>query len=273
MPAITLTSDWGKSGCYLPQLKGSLLSLPAEGFSLETISDSIEPFDVEEACFILKHSFPFFPKGSIHILAVSGKLQQRAAVSIVCSKGFFFIGEDDGRFSLLFENYDSAYHLVPRADESDFVQIRQICRAVRLITESGGELEPFIMEGELEPARLLEAAGSRAVVMPGQIIGHIVHIDCFGNAITDIGRDDFLKLQSRLINKGLSDGSYTIFAGGPRLKFNRIDRGYDSAESGENIAFFNSCNLLELAVNGGNIARSEGLERRMEIMIRFNIYG
>ena len=107
MPAITLTSDWGKSGCYLPQLKGSLLSLPAEGFSLETISDSIEPFDVEEACFILKHSFPFFPKGSIHILAVSGKLQQRAAVSIVCSMGFFFIGEDDGRFSLLFENYDS----------------------------------------------------------------------------------------------------------------------------------------------------------------------
>ena len=57
------------------------------------------------------------------------------------------------------------------------------------------------------------------------------------------------------------------------MKFNRIDRGYDSAEPGENIAFFNSCNLLELAVNGGNIARTEGLERRMEIMIRFNIYG
>ena len=272
MPAITLTSDWGKSGCYLPQLKGSLLSLPTEGFSLETISDSIEPFDMEEACFILRHSFPFFPKGSVHILAVSGKLQQRAALAIVCRGDFFFIGEDDGRFSLLFENYDSAYHLVPKADECDFVETRQICRAVRLIMESGGRLEAFI-GSELEPARLVEAAGSRAVVMPGQIIGHIVHVDCFGNAITDIGRDDFLKLQSHLINKGLSDGSYTIFAGGPHLKFNKIGRGYDSVEPGACTAFFNSCNLLELAMNGGSIARAEGLERRMEIMIRFNIYG
>ena len=69
MPIISITSDWGGENYRLPVLKGMIRSSldsiengPVQAMcQIEELSCSIKPFDIRSACFILRHSFVYFP--------------------------------------------------------------------------------------------------------------------------------------------------------------------------------------------------------------------
>ncbi|MBQ3174753.1 MAG: SAM-dependent chlorinase/fluorinase [Bacteroidales bacterium] len=278
MPIITITSDWSRSDYYLPSLKGKMFSVylackelnkipVADLFNIVDISTTVKPFDISEACFILKNSYHHYPDGSIHLIAVESEPHDGIDMVVVKRKGHYFISPDDGRFALLFSVGEEveAFRLSGGEEmerrSSGFSALELFEKGVRYILQ--GRLD------ELEKVELRGAVSECAVVMPERIVGRVVYIDSYGNAITNITRESFFKVATSAMVNGAKKISYVIFVQGPYLKLEKISDGYWDVEPGEELAFFNSLDQLELAINGGNFTALEGIDTTAEIMIKF----
>ncbi len=102
MAIITLTTDLGTKDHYVGVLKGSILNLCPDA-TIVDISHEIPPYDILKAAYTLKNCFNDFPEGSIHIVGVNPEISMEAINLAILYKGQYFIGSDNGVFSLIFE--------------------------------------------------------------------------------------------------------------------------------------------------------------------------
>ena len=69
MPIITLTSDFGDSSHYSAIVKGVIYSLISD-VNLIDVTHNINDFDIMHAAYVVKNTFPAFPKGTVHMVAI-----------------------------------------------------------------------------------------------------------------------------------------------------------------------------------------------------------
>ncbi len=110
MAIITLTSDMGLKDYYVASVKGAILR-HCEDAVLVDITHQVTPFNIAEAGFVVKNAFAEFPEGSIHLIAISPEEvlhpedPDRDILHVACRyKGHYFIGADNGMFSLIFDH-------------------------------------------------------------------------------------------------------------------------------------------------------------------------
>jgi S-adenosyl-L-methionine hydrolase (adenosine-forming) len=256
MTIVTVTSDWKNCDYYTGGLRGSLISL-SSGLSVVEVTNSIPCFDVLQEIFILRSVFRHFPESSIHLLGVMSEPSPNAPMVIVFGDGHYFVGVNDGRFSLLFENPPSVCFEILKFNEmpfSSFMSLELFREAVDIILTNSFEKRTKI-------CNLKRESSPGVVHNPNLIVGRVVYSDSLGNAITNI--------EKRLFDSIHKGRDFTIFVQGPYTKINRISRGYNDSSPGELIALFNSLGYLELAVNQGNITTLESLNPSSEIRIKF----
>ena len=87
------------------------------------------------------------------------------------------------------------------------------------------------------------------------IAGHVIHIDGFGNLVSNIEAADIAPWGSAL----------RVRLGGHVLT--KFCRTYEDVELGAPLALIGSAGLLEVAVNGGNAARQLGVQRRATLVV------
>ncbi len=83
----------------------------------------------------------------------------------------------------------------------------------------------------------------------GTIHGQIIHVDHFGNLISNISQS--------LFGEERIESKVGIEFNGNSLNF--IARSYESVPAGETLALWDSFNFLEIAVNRGNAAETLGI--------------
>src|SRR5690349_13728425 len=99
MSIITLTTDLGIKDFYLAAIKGSILgSLPDA--QIVDITHQIPSYNIAQAAFIVKNSYHYFPEGTVHLVMVDNCYQSDAKLLAVYADGHYFIGPDNGLFSL-----------------------------------------------------------------------------------------------------------------------------------------------------------------------------
>lgn len=255
MAIITLLSDMGTSDHYVAAVKGAILTqLPTA--TIVDISHSIAPFNNMHAAFVLRNAWPEFPPGTIHVIGVNPEADGQTAHLAVRHEGHYFIGADNGIFSLLFDGKpQEAFELTLKldADHQSFpnknVFVKAACHLAR-----GGTIE---MLGR-KTQDLREQVGIRPVVMDGTIKGEVVHIDHYGNVVTNITRPLF-----ELLVKGRD---FRISFGRPMHDIKKVHKNYSDVPHGERVAFFGDGGYLEIAVNkgvqgaGGGAAQLLGLQ-------------
>ena len=101
MQIITLTSDFGYRDHSVATLKGKLLSTDL-GLNLVDITHDIAPYDIEEAAYIFRAAYASFPKATIHIISVFEFYNGHNRLIFFNKDGHWFIGPDNGLFSLVF---------------------------------------------------------------------------------------------------------------------------------------------------------------------------
>ncbi|MEN6618936.1 MAG: SAM-dependent chlorinase/fluorinase [Rikenellaceae bacterium] len=255
MTIVTITSDWNKGDYYLGALKGKLISM-SKDIQLVEIANSIPAFDVLQEIFILKNSYNYFPKGSIHLLGVMSEPSPGVPMVVVFADNHYFIGVNDGRFSLLFDSLPAiAFAIEQDKYFSNFSALDLFVRGVESVIDNSFELNTFA-------TNIKKEITTKVVYNEDSVTGRVVYIDSFGNAVTNIERKIFNKL-----HRGRD---FTIFVQGPYTKINTISHSYSQHLPGEILALFNSLGLLEIAVNQGNIAMLENLNTASEIRIKFN---
>ena len=102
MAIITLTTDLGIKDHYVGVLKGSLLQQCADA-TIVDITHQIPTYDILKAAFTIKNCYADFPEGTIHLVGVNPEINDTTTYLAVKHKGYYFIGADNGVFSLIFD--------------------------------------------------------------------------------------------------------------------------------------------------------------------------
>jgi len=264
MSIITLTTDFGSKDYALAAVKGRIFSdLPL--INLVDISHQIAPHNIIEAAFIINASYPNFPKNSIHIIGISAEQTVENKHIVAKIKGQFFIGADNGIFSLLTEHkkIDSLIEIKhPKSDTSSF-PVRDVFVDVATEIVNGTPLENI---GNQRTSVKSWIKNKPNISGKDDLIGHIIYVDRFGNLITDISETFF--------KKHVQDKRFSIIASS--AKISKIHANYDAIidfsqplkqrqKAGKALAIFNSLDLLEIAIyksdpkKGGSAASLLGL--------------
>ncbi len=249
---ITLTTDFGTSDAYVGVMKGVILGINPN-VQLVDITHAVPPQDIQEAAFLIHAAYRYFPKGTIHVIVVDpGVGSDRRA--IVCRTDHaYFVCPDNGILSYLLQEIEDreeqpaygvaienrAYHL---PEVSNTFHGRDIFAPVAAHLSLGVRLDdigPPVENLVRFPLPLL-------TISDDKLIGEIIKIDSFGNAITNISETTLVRM------KNVSVG-YEISVASTRIK--RINRTYAESQIGEPLAIIGSSGLLEISVNGGSAER------------------
>jgi S-adenosyl-L-methionine hydrolase (adenosine-forming) len=183
---VTLTTDLGSA--YAAQMKAVLYRSVQPGHVID-IAHDLPAHGIEEASFLLRHVGAAFPKGTIHIAIVDpGVGGSRAPVAVRCKDGSFLVGPDNGVLSPLAEHLGIAavVRLDPRRVHpggpiSATFEGRDLFAPAAARLARGAPLSSLGRRSALTP-HPLPAPGRDGVWTHGTIL----HIDRFGNAITNV---------------------------------------------------------------------------------------
>ena len=103
MSIITLTTDYGNKDYFVSSLKAKIVS-EIDSAEIIDISHNISPFNLTEAGYILEGAHKNFPKGTIHMICVDSELTPENKHIVIKHEESFFIGADNGVFSLIFKD-------------------------------------------------------------------------------------------------------------------------------------------------------------------------
>ncbi|HXQ94595.1 MAG TPA: SAM-dependent chlorinase/fluorinase [Thermoplasmata archaeon] len=189
-PLVTLTTDIGWA--YAAQMK-AVLARRAPNARVVDIAHDVPPQGIREAAFLLGHIAPQFPPGTIHVAVVDpGVGGQRAPMAVRTSDGSFLIGPDNGVLSLACDALGGgtavrldAGTLVRSGRPSATFEGRDVFAPAAAALASG---RPFARLGPVHELRrlTLPVPKRRATTISGEV----VHVDVFGNAITNIPTAD-----------------------------------------------------------------------------------
>ena len=242
-PLITLTTDLGPRDPYVASLKGVLRSL-APGTVIEDLTHEIAPQDLVETALFVAAAMPHFPPGTIHLVVVDPGVGGNRHPIVAEAGGQFFVCPDNGLLTLYLRQHpleEARIITQPgfmRPTISPTFHGRDIFAptAARLamgarLDEAGDALDTLVTLDLAEPS----------VDPEGTIHGEIIHVDRFGNCVTNIERALLHPKQN-----------YTVALGDARIA--GLRETYAHASVGERLALFGSSDHLEVAVRNGNAA-------------------
>jgi len=256
MPIITLTSDWGLKDHYLAAVKGAIYSqLP--GAVIVDISHQVSSFDLNQAAFIVRNSWRNFPEGTIHILGVNTEASIETPHTVAFYKGHYFIGADNGIFSLIFDEIPEKIIELDIIQDSDYftfstrdVFVKAACHIAK-----GNPLEEL---GRMKSS-VLEKIPFNPVIDGNLIKGKVIYVDSYENVYVNISESLFTSMTKgkKFIIQFRSD-SY-------RIKV--ISKAYKDVVQGEMLALFSTSGLLEIAINQGKASSLLGLRVDQSILV------
>jgi S-adenosylmethionine hydrolase len=259
MPIVTLTTDWGSRDYYLAAFKGMLARHCPEVTTID-ITNHVDHFDILQASFILKNCYEKFPPGTIHFIGVRGSetKQKSNGYLLVESNGYYFIGFDNGIFSLTLDAAEKKVFLPDiNVSAPAFEITEQIIKIIAKLTK-GHSPETFCKPAE----ELISVINSSPSFDQDTIRGSIIYIDSFQNIISNI--------PERLFTEQAAARTFSIVVRNHECKFRRVYTHYSDAEMGEPVCLFNEKGLLELALNGANAAGLLGVKVLDNIRIEFH---
>ena len=248
MAIITLTSDWGNKDHYVGAVKGTILRQMPDA-TIVDITHHIPPFDLNQAAFIIRNFYKNFPAGSIHILAVNTEASIRHPHTLVKYEGHWFIGADNGIFSLIFDEKPELIIDLDVIQDSDYFTFptRDVFAKVACHIASG---KPVGNLGHVKK-EVMQKIAFRPVIQGDLIKGQVIYVDNYENAFTNITES--------LFKSATKGRKFTITFRTANYRITQISKSYQDVPEGEMLALFSSSGYLEIAMNKGNAASLLGL--------------
>lgn len=224
-------------------MKGVILSANPSAQVVDLTHD-IPPQNIHAAAFNLLASYKDFPSGTIHVAVVDpGVGSARRPLLIECA-GQFFVGPDNGLFSWICEREKNsvARHLTAekffRQPTSRTFHGRDVFAPVAAALSNGVAPEEF---GPVADKLVTLESLSPRFGADGALEGTLIHIDRFGNCITNFTSDHLQSLdgKSKLIVNGREITSVRQFFS-------------DSKDDDEVFMIVGSAGFVEIAVRNSS---------------------
>ncbi len=254
MSIITFTSDFGLNDHYVASVKGKILCLNPE-LNIIDISHTISEYDIAHAAFVVRSAFRDFPAGTVHLIAVNTIDRNHEGFVAFELENHFFVGANNGTMALLSNQTPNKIVELLSTNETVFPAKSLLSKAAVYLA-NGNPLEEL---GDQIP-ELRQMVEREVRYRDNEILGHVIHVDHYGNLVTNISLD--------LFNRAKKDQRFTIKFG--REHINILSDTYSRFEEGDCVVLFNSSNLLEIAINKGNASQLLGLRYDSPISITFD---
>jgi S-adenosyl-L-methionine hydrolase (adenosine-forming) len=254
---ITLTTDFGYRDFYVSAMKAVILTINRDVRMID-VSHEVGPQDIMAGAWVTRNSAFLYPSGTIHIVVVDptvGTMRKPVALRI---RDQIFVGPDNGIFSLIAdqEPYE-AYELTNTSfwsnERSNTFHGRDIFAPVAAHLSKGVALE----EMGVPLQELVSYRWALPVADNEGIQGWVMHVDRYGNLITNITRE--------MIQAVSTKASVKIYVGNTILK--QIVRTYADVAPGEPAALVGGSGHLEIAICNGNAERMLGAAKGTPISL------
>ncbi|MGB9134676.1 MAG: SAM-dependent chlorinase/fluorinase [Candidatus Bathyarchaeia archaeon] len=259
---IALLSDFGLKDPYVAEMKAVILDKCPDA-KIVDISHEVGKFDIRMGAFILASAAPYFPEGTVHVAVVDPSVgTQRRPVIVETGRGFF-VGPDNGVIMLaaLREGLTHVYviensrFMLPRVSRT--FHGRDVFAPTAAHLALGVDASEFWRE--IRDYMMPEFANP--VLKENTMFGEVLHVDDFGNIITNISSDTMKKLtfhENESLQAKLGKKTATL----------RLCSAYGEVAKGKPLLILGSHDFLEISVNQGNAARLFGIKRGDLIRVR-----
>ena len=270
---ITLTTDFGLTDAYVAAMKGVILGINPEA-KLIDICHSIKPQNIPQAAFVLSTAYQFFPQKTIHLVVVDPGVGTERRAIILRTPSADFVAPDNGVLSYVIQESSAK----PAADnvnlqerelepglEAVAISKPQFWRTPISSTFHGRDLfapVAALLSLGFPPIDFGEAITSLTMLpLPkphrrpdGSLVGHVLHIDNFGNLITSIKGSDLLPTKQPI---AVEVGNHLISG---------LSRTY--AEGQGLLTLIGSNGYLEVSLKGGSASAFLDAEVGSEVRLR-----
>ena len=254
MEVITLLSDFGLKDPYVAEMKAVILSICPEARIVD-ISHGIEKFDIRMGAFILASAAPYFPEGTIHVAVVDPGVGTKRRPLIVEAKRSLYVGPDNGLLMLSARkegishvyNISNPQYMRPQVSRTFHGRDIFAPAAAHLAkghspSEFGTEIHDYGLPKFAEPQ-----------LREGGFIGEVLHIDGFGNIISNISVRDLEKI-------GACEGCFLHVKFKEKVLDLRLSSAYGQVPAERALAIIGSSDLLEISVNQANASQIFGVK-------------
>jgi S-adenosylmethionine hydrolase len=258
MAIITLTTDWGTRDYYIAIVKGIIYSNLPDA-KIVDISHDISSFDYLEAQHVIKNAYPYFPSKTVHLIGLETNSGKGNSNPIAINyKDQFFLGNDNGIFSLLFgELTEGIIEIETSHIENKMFLVRDALLKAAIHLAKGGSIEDLGHKKDSIMQRMLPSP----TFENNSIRGSVVYVDRFENIVTNISKELFDKVRNGRKFTILLNHKYYI---------HRLSTSYNDVGEAELLAYFNSEGFLEISMNLGKTASMFNLDVHKPIRIEFD---
>ncbi len=279
---ITLTTDLGLTDAYVAAIKGVILGINPK-VKLIDICHTIKPQNIPQAAFVLGTAYQFFPEKTIHVVVVDPGVGTERRAIILRTPSADFVAPDNGVLSYVLQQCKSVKGRLTPLDfltglinnlqqvelepgmEAVTITKPQFWRSPVSLTFHGRDIFapvaarlslgfPPIDFGETITSVTMLSLPHPYQAPDGSLVGHILHIDSFGNLITNIKSDDLPQVKRAI----------TIEVGNQLIS--GLSRTY--AEGKGLLALIGSSGYLEVSLKGGSAYALLNAEVGNEVKIR-----
>ncbi len=256
MALITFISDFGTRDHYVAAVKAKI-AIHNPQLRVIDISHDIEPFNLAHGAFVLGSVFRDFPSGTVHIVGVHapGNVQERFIA--VRLEEHYFIGNDNGIFALISDKSPAVIvELVYDSNLAGSFPEKNIFAPAAAALANGKAI--YDMGRQVMELNKMHFRSVRQT--KNNIQGHVIHVDNYGNAITNIKREDFERFRN--------GRSFKIYFS--RETVDHIQTSYSSEiDEGNPILIFNSSGYLEIGLKKAHAGKLLGLRYDAPVQIEF----
>jgi S-adenosylmethionine hydrolase len=259
---ITLLTDYGTRDSFVASIKGIILKTNPQAQIID-VTHEIAPQDIWEAAFTLKNVYNQFPKGTIHLAVVDPGVGSGRRPIIAVTESYYFIGPDNGLFSFIYR-------------EAERLRVHHITAAHYFTTASGqtfhgrdifapvaASLAKGVPSGYFgdEIADFIKLNVPTAKRTERTIDGHVVHIDRFGNLITNITAKDL----QPLLGEAGATSAVSVSLGGREVE--GLKKFYAESPPGQPGAIVNSSGHLEIFLYRQNARQALAVKRGAAVRV------
>lgn len=256
MSIITLTTDLGTRDNYVALVKAYILK-NSESALIVDVSHEIDKYNIQQAAYVFGNAFYEFPKDTIHVLAIKSANLKHDNNLIVRYKEQYILCPDNGLFSLFYDGGEVVFYHLNKEQYPDSILYPRDTLSKAAIDIANGKFLTDIAE---EIPETLQALNFQPTSSADSIVGKCIHLDSFGNVITNIKKSFF--------EESRRGRGFTIHL--PNLRISEISDNYDDVSATDALALFNSSGHLEIAINKG-AARQLLFPRNLHTHTDFNI--
>lgn len=256
-PVITLCTDFGTGDGYVAAMKGVILSI-APRARLVDISHDVARQSVAAGAFVLRAACHHFPPGTVHLAVIDPEVGGPRRALAVRTARHRFVAPDNGLLSYVLRD-DPPLEAVALTREAYWrEEISRTFHGRDIFAPAAAHLANGVPLSDLgEPAGDLVwlDVSTPTLRKDGSILGHVIHVDHYGNIITDIParrlapREDWRIVVGKATVAGLS-------------------ATYIDAKPGQLLALIGSHGNLEVAIREGDAARLAGIQVGAEVWVR-----